>query len=117
MKLAKEYEDFPEYKKLMGAELDELKGTAARLEMLPCPFCGGDAVVTIGLVYDDSFLISVNCGTCHCGTPRKPTGIMVTGKNYSCKDRLIEAAVLWNRRTGTGTGTESREEPESERCG
>lgn len=60
------------------------------VELLPCPFCGGDAKQAGDLV--DGFY--VYCINCECGTPEFHTGI-----SHDAKQAAISRSILlWNTR-------------------
>lgn len=65
------------------------------INLKPCPFCGGDAIVREFNAPDGSIMYSARCASGKCLI--KP----MTGWTYT-KQRAIDA---WNRRADDGTET------------
>lgn len=99
MKLAKNYIVDPYFLEQLGAEaLAQLDKEAAGMDVPSCPFCGGDAEIEIGFVYQNFPVLAVACSSCGIGTKRLMQGQMANGKYYSLTDRLNQAADMWRRR-------------------
>lgn len=61
-----------------------------KVELKPCPFCGGKAVLLSGALFSAS--AEVKCKKCGART------IVYKGGNYS--DVVLLASQAWNRRVG-----------------
>ncbi len=98
MRLEKDYAIFPDMAKALGSDLQEIEKAAAAIEARPCPFCGGEAVVTLGLISrtgEENIIpfIRISCMRCNARTARKDTGA-----GEMAIHSLHEVAAAWNRR-------------------
>ncbi len=93
MRLKEDYAIFPDMAKSLGSDLQEIEKAAAAIEARPCPFCGGEAVVTLGFSNTSRPHIRISCMSCKSCTARKDTGA-----GEMAIDRLHEVAVAWNQR-------------------
>ena len=73
---------------------DEIEKASAKT----CPFCGGDAVLSVGFIYKISPLVSISCDTCGGSSVKLPVGTTASGKTFLFLDRFFEALNAWNRR-------------------
>lgn len=63
----------------------------AKYKLLPCPFCGGEAVIHVGNG------VCVICKECGCRTMSFVDG---TSRGKPCGDALFRVIEKWNRRAG-----------------
>ncbi len=64
-------------------------------ELLPCPFCGGEASLSESKKYKDSMRYHyIECIDCAASSDISPTPI-----NKRSTISILEAALLWNTRT------------------
>lgn len=95
----KDYRYNPTMINLVGmSQLEELERTAGAVPALPCPFCGGDPEVQLGITFRDIVYTYVTCSSCGVRTARLLEGQTITGNNYTLQDRLQEAVRIWSRR-------------------
>lgn len=70
-------------------------------ELLPCPFCGGEAELKRGKLYFDD-TVQIHCTECHIHTPKIAIECYMwfDGKwDYMTEEMAIErSAKRWNRR-------------------
>lgn len=63
-----------------------------------CPFCGGEAVLSVGFIYKITPLVSICCDACGGSSVKLPVGTTASGKTFLFLDRFFEALNAWNRR-------------------
>ena len=98
MKFADDYEMKMPQLLRFPAEWEQLKKDTEAATVLPCPFCGGEAVVKLGMIYGECFVLSLACSTCGVQTKNHVSGKVWTGGYFTLSDVLAKAAATWNRR-------------------
>lgn len=67
-------------------------------ELLPCPFCGGQAEIKESNVFMRAAAI-VRCKTCHCSTSLLITGLeLLSRRDITMEEAVKESVASWNRR-------------------
>lgn len=80
------------------AVLEAAKAQVEGLALPACPFCGGEAVVALEMMYNLS-CASIECAHCHSRTIRIDTGVNVlTQESVSIHDAITKAVQRWSRR-------------------
>lgn len=71
----------------------------AEATLLPCPHCGGDAILNSGWAYISPD-VRLTCTGCGCGTGRIGAGSMMHGGTVETMEDAIDLLVArWNART------------------
>ena len=71
--------------------MSEVRAGSSRFELLPCPFCGGEARVIDDVPsHDRSPWFGIGCASPYC--------IAFTGYGVQLFDTKAEAIAAWNRR-------------------
>ena len=79
--------------------LESIEAQEETLDLPPCPFCGGEAMVGLGLAYGQPFVV-VECSCCHCRTvSTAPHYNYLTGVQTDIHDAISTAAQRWSKRT------------------
>ncbi len=88
---------------------DEVRAANLQLEqtveLIPCPFCGGEAVARYALGAYRLTGIQISCTKCHVSTSPQLIGVGVMTKDRPGFHEITEtevlknAAALWNKRT------------------
>lgn len=71
--------------------LDEVRAGSSKSELLPCPFCGGEAEILTAESMNGGYLFGIMCNDCRS-----------RGDVY---DTEAEAVAAWNTRAELGSGT------------
>lgn len=80
------------------AVLEAVKAQVEGVDIPACPFCGGEAVVELGMMFTLS-CVSIECSHCHNRTMRVATGVdVLTQKSVSIHDAVANAIRRWSRR-------------------
>ena len=78
--------------------LESIEAQVETLDLPPCPFCGGEAMVGLGLAYGQPFVV-VECSRCHCRTvSTMPRYNYFTGEQTDIHDAINAAARRWSMR-------------------
>lgn len=81
--------------------LEAVKEQVAPLDLPPCPFCGGEAVVALGNAYGRP-TATVECSHCHSRTLFMTPGYdHLTGAHTKMRDAINDAALRWSMRRAT----------------
>lgn len=81
--------------------LEAFKKQVAPLELPPCPFCGGEAVVALGSAYGHP-MATVECVRCHSRTLFMTPGYnYLTGTQSTMRDAINDAVQRWSVRRAT----------------
>lgn len=76
-------------KKAMLGDKEAKEKMQYKFELLPCPFCGGTARLSV------AYGARVFCGDCGCGTEAKTDPAFWTDEDYNAIETVIKA---WNTR-------------------